>query len=230
MYGDQKIIAIIPARGGSKGIPGQNIHPLDGKPLVAYTIEQAQAVPELDVTVVSTDDDEISKTATQFGGTVIKRPPELAVDEAPTEPTLIDALEQAKTEGWGTFDIIVVLEPTSPLRKPETISRCIRNLIDSGAPSLLTVTETRKNYGRIEAGRFAPLFPDQPRRRQDRQPLYEESSTVYACRVPHLLKTGWLMASDWRAEIVDEREAIDINSMDDMIIAGSYLRKRRESQ
>lgn len=227
MYAERKIMAVIPARGGSKGIPGKNIHPLGGKPLIAYTIEQAAAVPELDLTVVSTDDDKIAKTAVEWGSAVIKRPAGLAVDEAPTEPTLIDALGQAETKGWGEFDVVVVLEPTSPLRTPETISRCIKSLIDSGSPSLMTVTETRKNYGRINAGCFAPLIANQPRRRQDRQPLYEESSTVYVCRVPHLLKTGWLMADDWRVEIIDEREAIDINGTNDLLIAEIYLKEEQ---
>ena len=229
MYANQKILAVIPARGGSKSIPKKNIYPLDGKPMIAYTIEQTLGVPELDLTVVSTDDDLIAEIAAQFRSTVIRRPSAIAGDDASTELALIDALEQAKENGWGEFDVIVVLEPTSPLREPATISRCIRSLIDNDSPSLLTVTETRKNYGRIVDGNFSPLVPNQPRRRQEREPIFEESSTVYVCRVSHLLKTGWLMAENWRAEIIDEREVIDINEASDLVVAESYLKEKRKN-
>ena len=197
--------------------------------MIAYTIEQSLEVPELDLTVVSTDDELISEIAVQYDGTVIKRPPDIAGDEAPTELALIDALEQVKEKGWGEFDIIVVLEPTSPLREPTTISRCIRSLINSEESSLLTVTETRKNYGQIINGNFLPLVPNQSRRRQEREPIYEESSTVYVCRVSHLLNTGWLMAENWRAEIIGEREVIDINEASDLIVAESYLKEKRKN-
>lgn len=229
MIHDQRVLAVIPARGGSKGIPRKNIRPLAGHPLLAHTIRQAQAVPELDWTVVSTDDEEIAAIAGRYGATVVRRPAELAVDSAPTEWALIHALDHLAETGKGDFDFVVVLEPTSPLRRPQTISACIQRLVSSPAMSLLTVVATKKNIGLIEGGYFRPLVPGQPRRRQDRQPLFVESSTVYVCRVDHLRKTHWLVADDWVAFEVDETEATDINDMTDFLVAEALM-KRKEGK
>ena len=224
MYKGLRTLAVIPARGGSKGIPGKNIRPLAGRPLLAYTIEQALVVPELDVTVVSTDDGEIADVALRFGGRVVERPAELAGDEAPTEWALIHALDHLEQISEEVFDLVVVLEPTSPFRRPETISRCIRELADSMANSLLTLEETYKNIGTRENGVFRPVIPGQPRRRQDRRPLFVESSTVYVCRVPHLRDTGWLVSDDWLSVVVGGNEAVDINELADFVLAESLMK------
>lgn len=224
MYKGLRTLAVIPARGGSKGIPGKNIRSLAGRPLLAYSIEQAQTVAELDVTVVSTDDVEIADVASRFGGRVVERPVELAGDEAPTEWALIHALDHLEQGGEGSFDLIVVLEPTSPFRTPQTIGRCIRELADSTADSLLTLEKTYKNIGLRDGGYFRPVIPGQPRRRQDRQPLYVESSTVYVCRVAHLRDTGWLVSDNWLSVVVGGNEAIDINELADFALAESLLK------
>ena len=222
MYDGKRFLGVIPARGGSISVPRKNIHPLGGKPLLFYTIRQAVAVEELDLVLVSTDDAEIAAIARDLGVNVIDRPPDLATATAPTEWALLHALDTLTEQE--PFDYVVVLEPTSPFRSPKTIQRCIHAIAKSGAPSLLTVRETRSNLGRLVDGRFRPLMPDAPRRRQDREPLYVESSTVYVCSTEHLRRTGTLVADDWVAIEVPARETLDINSAEDFAFAECFIR------
>ncbi len=212
MLNNCRFLAVVPARGGSKSVPRKNIRELAGRPLLDWTLDQIRAVPELDLAVVSTDDAEIAAISRQGGGQVIDRPPKISGDTATTESALLHALDVLESDGMEPFDYLIVLEPTSPLRKPETIRRCMRSIVERNGQSLMTVTETRSNIGRREDGLFRPLTPNAPRRRQDRMPLYVESSTVYVARVDFLRETGSLVADDWLSEIVSEEEAMDINS------------------
>jgi len=228
MFLKPTVLAVIPARGGSKGVPGKNIRLLNGKPLLAYTVEQARQVEELTLTVVSTDDPKIEAVAEICGVKVVRRPPELATDSASTEAALLHALDWLENNEGRRFDFVMVLEPTSPLRTPETIRRALARLIETGLDSLMTVRETRENIGTCENHCFRPLVPGAPRRRQLRQPFYVESSTVYVCRVEYLRKTGTLVADPWATEVVPEREAVDINTLEDFLAAEAILRQSTE--
>jgi len=223
MYAEQRIVAIVPARGGSGRVPRKNVRPLAGKPLLAYAIEAADAVPEIDVCAVSTDDAEIASVARAHGARVIDRPAALAADDARTEPALLHALDALAAAGEAAFDVLVLLEPTSPLRRPETVSRCVRRLIDEGGESLMTVCRAHANLGGVHDGKFDPLFPNAPRRRQEREPLYAEVGVAYVCRVPFLRATGSLVTADWLAEPVSAEEAVDINEPLDFITAETVL-------
>jgi CMP-N-acetylneuraminic acid synthetase len=218
MYAGKRFLAVIPARGGSVGVPRKNIRPLGGRPLIAWTIDQAHEVAELDLAVVSTEDAEIKDVARRAGARVVDRPAALATTTAPTEPALIHALDVLAAEG-AVYDYVLVLEPTSPFRKPATIASCMRTIVDRGGDSLLTVRETRSVYGRLDDGYFRPLFPGAPRRRQEREPLFFESSTVYVARTDWLRRTGSLVTTDWLAVAVDEREGFDINTPEDFSVA-----------
>lgn len=223
MLGKKRFLAVVPARGGSKSVPRKNVRLLAGRPLLHYTLDQVAAVPEIDRTVVSTDDPEIAAVARAGGGEVLDRPAELATDTAPTEWALLHALDRLEAEG-NAFDYVIVLEPTSPFRTPQTIRRCMSRIVETGAPSLITVIETRDNIGRLEDGRFRPLIPGAPRRRQSREPFCVESSTVYIARVDFLRKTGSLAADDWAAEPVPDEEAVDINTPLDFTVAEAMMR------
>lgn len=125
MYKDKHILAIIPARGGSKGLPGKNIRPLLGKPLIGWTIESALASAYLDEIFVSTDSREIADTAESFGVRVPElRPDQLATDKATSASVVRYTLAYLEKQGK-TFDYILLLEPTSPMRKPGDIDRAI---------------------------------------------------------------------------------------------------------
>ena len=123
----ERILAVIPARGGSLGISRKNIKMLNGLPLIVHTIKQTDVLSELDEIVVSTDDAEISNIARAHGCRVVARPPELATAEAKTESALLHTLDVLEANG-DTFDYIVTLEPTSPFRTPELIRRSIEKL------------------------------------------------------------------------------------------------------
>ncbi|MEX2643531.1 MAG: acylneuraminate cytidylyltransferase family protein [Acetobacterales bacterium] len=226
MYRGRRILAVVPARGGSVSVPRKNVRDVGGAPLLVHTLLQAAQVPEIDLTVVSTDDAEIKAVAQGAGARVIDRPAELATAEARTEPALLHALDALALAGEPAFDVLLCLEPTSPLRRPDTVAAAIRLLVDRDGPSLMTVIENRSNIGRIEDDVFRPLFPGLARRRQDRAPLYVESGTVYACRVDHLRAEGTLVAAEWLALPVPEDEAVDINSETDLAIAEALLGAR----
>jgi len=224
----RRVLAVIPARGGSKSIPKKNIQPLLGRPLIAHTIEEARKSKHLDRIVVSTDDAEIAGICRGLGVEVIARPPEFATDTAPTELALIHALETlARNEAYEP-DAVVTLEPTSPLRTHQLIDRCIEALWQTGADSVISVRETRGCFGAVTDGRFEYLIKDQPRRRQDRTPLYQESSTVYVTRADTLLKRKSVLGERLYAVLADEDEAIDINTPLDFAIAEAVMRWRQE--
>lgn len=132
MSNKKRVIAIIPARGGSKGLPGKNIRPINGKPLIAWSIEQALATDAIDNVVVSTDDQEIATVARQYGAEVpFFRPEELASDEATTFAAVDHCLNFYRDEKGLEFDIVVLLEPTSPLREPDDLNNMLALFFDN---------------------------------------------------------------------------------------------------
>ena len=228
MSAARHVLGVIPARGGSKSIPLKNIRPLNGMPLLAYTIQAAKQSTFLDRCVVSTDHADIAAVARAHGAEVIDRPAELATDQAPTEGALLQVLEVLGRQGYRA-ECVVTLEPTSAFRTTTLIDRCIATAIEQQETDcVLTVTETRKCYGRLVDGRFEYLFPNQPRRRQEREPLYEESSTVYVTRTTALERDRSVLGRSRVGVVVaDSREALDINEPLDFLIAEAVLTQRR---
>jgi N-acylneuraminate cytidylyltransferase len=220
------VLAVVPARGGSRGIPGKNIHQLRGRPLLSYTIDEAKRARLLDRIVVSTEDPAIAAVAASLGTEVIPRPTELATDTAPTELALIHAVESVRARGFMPT-LVVTLEPTSPLRRAATIDRCVELALDSGADSVICVVEVTAPLGRVVDGRFEYLVKGQARRRQDREPLYAECGVAYVTRVDVLVLRRSVIGADTRAVIVPPDEAIDINTPVDLVIAEALLGTRR---
>lgn len=217
-----RVLAVIPARGGSKGLPRKNLLLLAGEPLLVHTIRAAEAAPSLDRVVVSTDDDEIADIAQAAGAQVIRRPAELAQDDSPTEDAVIHALESLDERPG----LVVTLEPTSPLRSARLIEECIHAAVVNEGTSVVTVTEDRSVFGRIEGGRFRHLQPGQPRLRQLREPLYRESSTVYVTPTERLLADRSVVAGPLVAVVVSEEEAVDVNTELDLVFAEALLARR----
>jgi CMP-N,N'-diacetyllegionaminic acid synthase len=223
-----RALGVIPARGGSKSIPLKNIRPLNGTPLMVFTIDAAKQSKYLDRCVVSTDHPAISRVARDHGAEVVDRPVELATDEAPTEWALLQVLEVLEKQGYRP-DYVVTLEPTSPFRTAALIDRCIEAAMEHHeVDCVMTVAETRKCYGRLDHGRFEYLFPDQPRRRQERRPLYEESSTVYVTKTNALKRDRSVLGRTRYGVVVeDPRETIDINEPLDFMVAEAVFAQRR---
>jgi N-acylneuraminate cytidylyltransferase len=217
-----KVLGVIPARGGSKGVPLKNIKHLAGKPLLSYTVDSAQASGAVDRLVVSTDHAEIAAVAKQAGAEVLMRPPELSTDQARTEAALLHVLDTLEKSGFRP-DLVLTLEPTSPFRSAELIRRCLKIFEATDADSVIGVVESRENYGRIVDGRYQFLFPDQPRRRQEREPLYREASTIYATRTATLRNKQSVLGDRLHALVVEESEAVDINTVFDFNVAEALM-------
>jgi CMP-N,N'-diacetyllegionaminic acid synthase len=188
-------LAIIPARGGSKGIPGKNLRELGGKPLIAWSILAARAAERVDQVVVSTDDEAIAETARAFGADVpFVRPAHLATDAAPTEPVMAHALDWYEAAGE-RFDTVVLLQPTSPLRRSGMIDAALGQFEAEGADSLLGVVETHHFFWfRDQGGEAGALYDYRNRpRRQDIAPAdrrYRETGSIYISRTEAFRESG----------------------------------------
>ncbi len=159
-----KTLGIIPARGGSKGIPNKNLLQLGGKPLIAYTVEAARASGVIDRLILSTDSEAIAEIGRSLGVEVpFMRPPELASDDAPMLPVVQHAVSQMEQSGW-VADIVVLLQPTSPLRRPERIQQAVELLKSSDCSSVVSVTEIPEMFAPQKAmvihDRFLDFWSD----------------------------------------------------------------------
>jgi N-acylneuraminate cytidylyltransferase len=210
------VLAVIPARGGSRGIPDKNLTLVGGEPLVIRAIKAALAAEMVDRVVVSTDSDAIASVSATAGAEIVRRPPELAGDGASTESALLHVLDAL---GPPEAELVVTLEPTSPLRRSQTIDACVRRALETGADSLLTVCETREVLGKVADGIFVRLDPEQPRRRQLRQPLYSEAGAVYVTRTEYLRAFGSILGAEPLAVVVSAEEALDVNAPIDLRVA-----------
>lgn len=163
------IVAVIPARGGSKGIPKKNIVNLAGKPLIAWSIEQAKAAASVGSVWVSTDDREIADVSKRYGAEIVIRPPEYATDGAQSEDALIHALDHIEREGGTEVDLIVFLQATSPLRDRGDIDDAVRELISSGADSLFSCMKLEDYFIWEEKdGKFESVNYDYHKRNADK--------------------------------------------------------------
>lgn len=185
-----KVLGIIPARGGSKGVPRKNIKLLCGKPLLAYTIGSALAAKHLTRTILSTEDEEIADVGMKFGVDVpFLRPKELADHASPTFPIVQHALEKLEQEGQ-SFDAVCLLQPTNPLRRPVDIDVCIEMLEKTGADSVISVLAVPAEYNphwvyRTREDGTLRLFTDEAApipRRQDLPAAFHRESSVYVTR------------------------------------------------
>lgn len=226
------ILAVITARGGSKGIPRKNLALLDGKPLLIYTIESVLASGLNGRVVVSTDNDEIANVARQNGVEVIKRPDEISGDTASSESALLHALDVMAESGFFP-DAVLTLQPTSPLRKAETIKRFISKFseIRNQYDAMLTLNEEGAFFWKKgkRPEEFVPLFLNAPRRRQEREPLYIENSALYITNTAALRKTGSVLGAKTAGFIINSDEAVDIDEPQDILLAEFLLKQKRDA-
>ena len=175
------IIAIIPARGGSKRIPRKNLFILAGKPLVAYSIANAMDTPSVQRTFVSTDDEEISETARRYGAEVIQRPPQISTDTAPSESALAHALNYLENTERYEPDLVVFLQVTSPLRRANDIQNAIDTLMGEDADSLFSACPIEGFIWRTSP-ELSPVNYDpgrRPRRQELKAHMWEENGSIY---------------------------------------------------
>jgi CMP-N-acetylneuraminic acid synthetase len=216
------VLALVPARGGSKGVPRKNVRPLAGRPLLAYTAAAALGSGVCDRVVLSTEDEEIAEVGRACGLEVpFLRPGELATDESPMLPVLQHAVEWLRADGF-LPDIVVILQPTSPLRRAEHVRDVVRTLIDTSADSVVTVLELPRHLSpdyvmRMDAGRLVPFLDEGARvtRRQDARAAYVREGTAYACWRATLERFGNLYGEDCRPFLMEPAHSLSIDSPED---------------
>ncbi|MEK7178866.1 MAG: acylneuraminate cytidylyltransferase family protein [Patescibacteria group bacterium] len=218
-----KILAIIPARGGSKGIPGKNIKLLAGKPLIAWSIEAAKGSRLIDRVVVSTDDINIAEIAKKFGAGVIIRPKELAEDNTPMDPVLKHAVEFLEKENY-ISDAIVLLQPTSPLRTAKHLDEAIEKFLGGDFDSLISVEVNRNPRHEVRGGEYlVPTFK-KIENRNKREPSYIENGAVYISKID-LIKQGRIRGDRVGFYEMDRYSSIDIDESSDFEITERLLGK-----
>lgn len=218
------IPAIIPARGGSKGIPRKNLRDLGGKPLIAWTIEHVLATPGLEC-YVSTEDAEIAEVAALHGAQVIERPVELAQDETASEPVIEHAIDVI-THVSGRPERVMFLQATSPVRLKNTLSRALEEFEVEGVDSLVgVVPEPIFLWQKDPAVRALYPYRDRPRR-QDmtaEQLRYRETGSLYLTRTSVYESDHNRLGGQIGLFVMDPREGIDIDSADDFALAAAVL-------
>jgi CMP-N,N'-diacetyllegionaminic acid synthase len=182
---NEKIVAVIIGRGGSKSIPRKNVLPLHGKPLIAWPIDLAKSISQIDRVIVSTDDDEIASIAKQYGAEVpFKRPAELAEDETPTLPVIKHCIEYLEREENYRPDIVLVFFPTAPFLKKERVLQALEKFENTDCKSVISVVEDwGRFWGHNDAqGKYTVLHPKERVNRQYYKPLYREDGAIYFSR------------------------------------------------
>ncbi|WP_249755669.1 cytidylyltransferase domain-containing protein [Microvenator marinus] len=222
----ERVVAVIPARGGSKGLPGKNVALLGGRPLIEWTIECAQLSGCCDEILVSTDDNEIARVAKGLGAQVVNRPPELSADDS----LVMDAVVHT-VNAIGGAEILVLLQPTSPLRAPEDIRACVDALLkDPSVDSIATYEEASLNpwrAWRIENG-TATTFVEGANPWLPRQSLpeaFQLNGAVYAIRWNRRPVGPQFVFGKTVAVVMPKARSIDIDDEIDLRLAELYLQK-----
>ena len=217
-----KILGVIPARGGSKGVPKKNIRMVGGVPLIVHSILAARESKLLTECIVDTDNEEIANISTENGAKVVMRPSELAQDDTPIIETIKHLLHQYEKKQV-TFDAVVLLQPTSPIRTGKNIDEAISLLMNPDTDGVISVvrmedTHPARMYS-LDANQWMhPLYKDlETTRRQDLQPVYYRNGCIYAVKtgvlfkenslMPHR-KKAYIMPVAWLANIDDERDLL----------------------
>ena len=234
----EKILALILARGGSKGIPGKNIKKLSGKPLISYTIEAAKKSEYINKIVVSTDDHEIAEVASEYGAEVpFIRPSELATDEASSDEAIKHALNFLNKNHSYKPDYVISLQPTSPLRGVRDIDEAIKTFIkkENDYESLISVCESFENpfwMQKIENGELTPLMNDfgSFNRRQELPTVYQLNGAIYLSTYKKFLEYESFYTDKIYPFVMKKEKSIDIDDDLDWKLAEILLEENYDKK
>lgn len=230
MYKGKKILAVIPARGGSKGIPRKNIKELGGKPLIAWTIECAKKSAYIDRAIISTEDEEIAEVARKWGGDVpFMRPIELAQDDTPGVMPVIHAVDALPG-----YDYVVLLQVTSPFRTAEDIDGTIKKCLDADADTCVSVTEAESSpYWMYRLGtddRLNPLLDADMGKNYQRQKLpmvYQLNGAVYVVKRDVLVQKKKFVDQNTIGYLMNKNHSLDIDNIQDFMLAEIVIKNKR---
>ncbi len=214
MFKEKQILAVIIARGGSKGVPRKNIKMAGGKPLIAWMIDAAKKSKYIDRLILSTEDDEIISVAKSFGCDVpFIRPPELAQDKSTVSDVIMHALKEIPG-----FDYVMLLQPTSPLIIADDIDGCVSFCIDSKAKSVVSVTEPQKNpywtFTMGEKSKLIPIFEEKyfNQQRQELPVVYTPTGAIYIAQSEWFLKKKSFYSNSSKGYLIPQERSLDIDS------------------
>jgi CMP-N,N'-diacetyllegionaminic acid synthase len=226
------VLGIIPARGGSKGLPRKNIRLLAGIPLIAYTIDASLSCPLISDVVVSTDDLEIQRIALEYGAEVpFLRPAELSTDTALAIPTIQHAVRAMETMHDKLYDYVAMLQPTTPLRTADDLTQALYQLIDSEAEGIISVVDV-DNWHPMKMKRFVgnnledyekPPVENPPR--QTLPPVYMVNGAIYATRRDVLMNRGTFRGNSCRGYIMPPERSVNVDGELDFVIAEYLIQK-----
>jgi len=234
MIAGHAVLAIIPARAGSKGLPGKNVRPLCGKPLIGWSIESARASRYVDEVLVSTDGDDIARIAEQFGAAVpFRRPAELASDTATTLSAVQHALEHYRGKGRA-FDVVVLLEPTSPLREPSDVDTMLAQLASGWDrfDAVISVGEVHEHPSIMKRLRGAELEPycaelARTTRRQDNPAAYFPYGVAYIVKTAVLLGEGSFYPKRCTYHLLKRYQSYEIDDLHDFLCVEAVMKHER---
>jgi CMP-N,N'-diacetyllegionaminic acid synthase len=233
-----RVLAVIPARGGSKGVPGKNLRVVGGRALIVHTIEVALSVEDiLYDTLLTTDDQAIARVARDAGLKVpLLRPSELAQDTTPMLPVVQHAIEHAETRDGVKMDWILLLQPTAPLRSEQDVRAAVALAFAGGCDSVISVVQVMSHHPalmkRIEDGLMLPFLLEETEgtRRQDLRPsAYMRNGAIYLTARDVVVQHGSLWGDRIRPYVMPEERSVNIDSELDLVVAEELFR-RRDSQ
>lgn len=227
-------LGVIPARGGSKRLPGKNIRMLAGKPLIAYTIEAAQRAKSLTDYLLSSEDEEIIKVARQYNAPVpFIRPAELSTDEVRNIDVVAHALEFMENKKRCTYDILVLLQPTCPIRDPDHINQAVTMLYNSELDSVVSIKGPYKKRDPILKAIRNDILEDYIPVEDEKsiEPFYLYNASLYAVKRNYFVKNKKFISPKQIPLVMDHFHSIDIDTIEDFVIAESvinYLKNKRK--
>lgn len=221
------ILCIIPARGGSKRVPGKNLMHLAGHPMLAYSIVHACHSPSVNDVVVSTDDDEIARVAELYGASVVRRPPEISGDTATSESALLHVLDARRLAGYADPDVVVFLQCTSPVRRPDDIERAIGVFSTEKADSVFSACENNRLIWGLKAGEPVSMTYDwrSRKREQDMERQFRENGSIYVFKPGLLRDTNNRMGGKIRVYEMDYWSSFQVDTPEHAELIGWLLRK-----
>ena len=230
----RKVLGVVLARAGSKGLPGKNTKLLCGKPLIVWSIEAGLASKYIDDLVVSTDGNEIASVSERYGAEVpFKRPSELSSDGASSISAIIHTLDYLEKNGR-FYDVVVLLEPTSPLRESADINAALDLLVEKNSSSVVSVCEAEATHPSFMfkmdsvTNRLLPFLGTQPNalRRQDIHPVYFLDGTIYCSTPKKIREKNGFYHEETLAYVVPKWKSLEIDDEDDFVMVEALMKKR----